>query len=67
MYSPNATVVAKLANTAISQNPADNIRVLRQLRWQIMYSNNLQSMSLTGQKIKAGGWECLSEGCERTK
>jgi hypothetical protein len=67
MYVAPDMVQSKLAQTKISQNPGDNIRVMRQLRFQIMYSNKLQNLQLTGIKMRPEGWSCISEGLERSR
>jgi len=52
--------------TKLSFDPKENIRVFRQMKYNIANSKKLQELHLTGLIIREEGWDCLAYGVKRS-
>jgi len=58
--------LSKLIAQKLSQNHTENVKLLKQLKWTMIESQQLQVLNLLCIRIRPEGWECIGEGVEHS-
>lgn len=67
MYVLPLHLLRKLEGIKLSQNLRENVKIMKQLRFHIAGSELLEVLHFSGLRIRADGWQALSQGVEKTK
>ena len=59
-------LMAKFKQLKISHDENDNVKIFRQLKYNIANSKNLQDIHFVGIFIKADGWKCMGQGLKKS-